>query len=487
MIRNKLRNGAARLMPAVLLLVLLSASAKAQMTPVPAASPTPEPTATETPEPPPSKCTDHDQEKCIQVRIGVMAPRIVSDTFGRRIAKNFIAIQVTIGNHDREFQYLINDVSLFLRKDIFTPVPFFEDPERKGFYFSSAELSLLRGVAEKGQGQDTRNKTLRFFRGIGTIAAGMIGVASFGPSYSESVAVFNGPIISAFSEAFPDYTINQVNRLNDSAYSANTLVPAKHSKVIVAFLPQAIFLNKQQRKIFWDDPTALYPNPDGSCTSKFLPCVDFRQVDAFIDGDFITEVSDMPPVVNSVQFLDSEVQKFENEKPVVKGFVLGRFLTETLVDLENVPEGLSLTKDGEPTGDRINFIIKSTKPIPPDTKLNFVVSSNRGTSRISKELRYMPDAPTLTNIDPATGKQNTSVTVTLTGTNFIPGPGRTRVLISGTGVTVSEPVNVVGTSLKVTLTISETAPIGARQVSVVNDNSQSQSKTFTITAKTTNP
>jgi len=416
-----------------------------------------------------------------------MAPRIVSDTFGKRIAENFVAIQVTVGNHDREFQYLINDVSLLLTKAVFTPQPAFNDPEREGFFISSAELSLLRGVAEKGQGQDTRNKTLRFFRGIGTIAAGMIGVASFGPSYSESVAVFNGPVISAFSEAFPDYTINQINRLNDSAYSANTLVPAKHSKVIVAFIPQAIFLNKQQRKIFWEDPTALYPNPDGSCNSRILPCVDFREVDAFIDGDFITEISDMPPVVNSVQFLDSEVQKFQNEKPVVKGFVLGRFLTETLVDLESVPEGLSLTKDGEPTGDRINFIIKSTKPIPPETKLNFVVSSSRGTSRISKELRYMPDAPTLTNIDPATGKQGTSVTLTLTGTNFIPGPGRTRVLISGAGVTVSDPVSVLGTSLKVTLTISEGAATGDRKVSVVNDNSQSPSKTFTITAKTTNP
>lgn len=478
MLKTPQRNdGAAKAVTILLILgslLLFSRSGKAQ----PTATATPEPMATPTPQPP-SKCTDHDQLKCIQVRIGVMAPRIVSDTFGKRIAENFIAIQVTVGNHDRDYQYLINDVSILLKKEVFTPEPYFTDPERKSFFFSSAELSLLRGVAEKGQGQDTRNKTLRFFRGLGTIAAGLIGVTGFGPSYPKSVAVFNGPIISAFSEAFPDYTINQMNRLSDSAYSANTLIPAKHSKVIVAFIPQAIFLNKEQRHLFWNDPTALYPDIDGSCSNR--QCVDFRQLSAYIDGDFITEISDMPPIVNSVQFLDSEVQKFENEKPVVKGSLIGRFLTETSIDFENVAKGLSVVKDGEPTADRLNFIIKSITPVPPDTNLNFVVSNTRGTARYAKEVRYMPDAPTLESTDPATGKQNTSVTLTLKGTNFI--PGRTRVLISGSGVEVSDPVDVLGTSLKVKVTISGDAATGRRDLSVVNDNSQSSPQTFTITPK----
>jgi hypothetical protein len=445
--------------------LVLSATLKAQ-------------TPTPTPTPPASKCTDHDQEKCIQVRVGPMSPQIVSDTFGKRIAQNFVAIQVTVGNHDKEYQYLINDVSLWMvASDVFTPAP------PSDFFFSSAELSLLRGVSEKGQGQDKRNKILRLFRGLGTVAAGLIGVASFGPSYPAAIAVFNGPVINAYSEAFPDYTINQMNRLNDSAYSANTLVPAKHSKVMVAFIPQAIFLSKEQRKLFWDDPTSLYPDANGSC--RIRQCVDFRRVSVYVDGDFITEVSNMPPIVSAVQFLDSEVQKFENEKPVVKGTVVGRFLTGTSVDFENVPEGLSVTRDGDSTADRLSFIIKSNKPVPPDTKLNFIVSNAQGTEKYTKELRYMPDPPTLRTIDPPTGKQNTSVTLTLTGTNFI--PERTKILISGGGVDVSEPIEVSGTSLKVKISISEGAATGPRDLSVVNDNTQSSPKTFTITPKATNP
>jgi hypothetical protein len=417
----------------------------------------------------------------IKVKVGVMAPQIVSDTFGRRVAQNFVAVQVTVANHNTNYQYLINDVTLSLDK-VFIP----HVPSEDGLYISSAELSLLRGVAEKGQGQDTRNKTLRLFRGVGTIAAGLIGVTSFGPSYAKSVAVFNGPVISAFSEAFPDYTINQMNRLSDSAYQANTLVPAKHSKVMVAFIPQAMFLNETQRKQFWKDPTGLYPDTNGGCSSPL--CVDFRKADIYLDGNFITEVSTLPPAVSTAVFSSTEMQKFQNDKPVVSGSIVGRFLSGASISLLNQqPKGLSIAADGEPTPTRLNFIVKSDRPVPPGTRLNFEVSNAQGVQNFSKDLLYLPDPPTLTAISPNTGKQNSSVTVTLTGTNFVPEPGNTVVRISGSGVEVSDPVEVLGSSMKVTFKISATAAVGTRNVTVINPNSESKPVTFTITAGGANP
>jgi len=72
--------------------------------------------------------------------------------------------------------------------------------------------------------------------------------------------------------------------------------------------------------------------------------------------------------------------------------------------------------------------------------------------------------------------------VTLTGTNFIPGPGNTRVEISGGDVEVSDPVDVRGTSLKVTFRIgANAATTRPRQVTVINANSASAPVTFTIT------
>ncbi|HKX84952.1 MAG TPA: IPT/TIG domain-containing protein, partial [Pyrinomonadaceae bacterium] len=405
----------------------------------------------------------------------VMAPQIVSDTFGKRIAQNFVAIQVTVANHNEEFQYLINDVSLNLDK-VFTPAA--------NSYLSSAELSLLRGVAEKGQGQDTRNRTLRIFRAVGTIAAGLIGVTSFGPSYPKSVAVFNGPVISAFSEAFPDYTINQMNRLSDSAYQANTLVPAKHSKVMVAFIPQAMFLSKDQMRQFWKEPTKLYPDPSGQCS---LPiCVDFRRAQAWLVGNFITEVDNLPPTAATVIFEPSEIQKFQNAKPVVKGYITGRFLTgATLNLLTQDPSGLSLALEGKPTANRVSFIIQSDKPVAPGTVLNFELSNPNGLQTLARPVLYMPALPTISGISPASGLQKGNVTVTLTGTNFI--PSVTRVKITGSDVDVAQPTDVDGTSLKVKFKIAANAALGSRGVTVINPAGESAPITFTVNAAPPTP
>ena len=464
----------------------------------------------------------------IHVFVSIMDPKIVSDTFGKRVAQRFVAIQVTVGNHNKDYQYLINDVSLNLAK-VFPAVAAIKVTGRSlppYYTLSSAELSLLRGVAEKGQGQDPRNKTLRYFRGIGTIAAGLIGVAGFGPSYPKAVAIFNGPVINAFSEAFPDYTINQMNRLSDSAYQANTLVPQKHSKVIVAFIPQGIFLSKEQQRRFFDDPTSLYPD-SGKChvttiitttttttttnttndkttttttttndathnTTNATPtqpfCVDFRLAEATLDGDFITQVSNLPPTVSTAVFDSSELQKFDDAKPSVKGYISGRFLTGTAISLLNQdPKGLSVALNGSPTAERIDFIIQSDKPVAPGTRLEFEVSNSQGVQRYTKDILYMPDPPTLTAITPGTGKQNASATVILTGTNFIPGVGNTRVNVSGSDVEVSDPVDVVGTSLKVTFRIRASAAPGSRNVTVVNANGASSPVTFSIAAAAGNP
>jgi len=212
----------------------------------------------------------------IYVHVAVIDPKTVSDIFGKRIAKRFVAIQVTVRNKNAEYQFLIHDVSLDLRKVFNTRLG-------SGRYeLSSLELSLLRGVAEKGQGQDPRNKVLRFLTAIGTVGGALVGVAGFGPSYGDSMAVFNGPFLSAYRGAFPDYTINQMNRLSDSAYQSNTLVPRQQAKVMVAFIPQAIFLDKKQRELFWDDPTRLFND------------IDFRRTEALVTGSFIVELANLP-------------------------------------------------------------------------------------------------------------------------------------------------------------------------------------------------
>lgn len=448
----------------------------------------------------------------VRVYVTVIDPGTVADAFGRRLGDRFVAIQVTITNRNEDYQFLIHDVSLDLEK-IFvqcSQTPTSEtlatpnrqqqqqqqqpqQPQRRSrrgrldddnqsvypcvnnqynYELSSLELSLLRGVAEKGQGQDKRNFILRFLRGTGTVAAGLIGVASFGPSYAESVAVFNGPLLSAYMDVFPDYTINQMNRLNDSAWRSNTLIPKQQARVLVAFIPQSMFLTKEQRKQFKKDPTELF--------SK----IDFRRAEAVIDGTFITQLEDVPPGVTAVQFTEDELANFQDATPEVRGAVVGRYLSNATVSILNPPvDGMTVALDGTPSDRRLDFIIRSDQPIPPGTTLNFQVANENGVQNIARTVNYQAGRPTITAIDPAEGERGeTDLVVTITGTNFI--PGMTRVVMqSGSRVRVEDVRVTSATTLEATFQIDDNAPLRANQVRVVNGSAQSaDAVTFTVTA-----
>jgi hypothetical protein len=93
-----------------------------------------------------------------------------------------------------------------------------------------------------------------------------------------------------------------------------------------------------------------------------------------------------------------------------------------------------------------------------------------------------PAAPTLTSIAPTSGVRDTVVPVTLTGTNLT---GATAINVSGTGITVSGLTVVNSTTVTANFTISGTATISARTVSVTTPGGTSNTVTFTVTASGT--
>jgi hypothetical protein len=90
-------------------------------------------------------------------------------------------------------------------------------------------------------------------------------------------------------------------------------------------------------------------------------------------------------------------------------------------------------------------------------------------------------APTLASITPDSGGRNTSVAVTLSGANL---SGATAVNVSGTGVTVSNVSVVNDSTVTATFTISGTAGLTARTVSVTTAGGTSNTVTFTVAAPT---
>jgi hypothetical protein len=386
------------------------------------------------------------QKQFIRVYRSLLDPKVVSDTFGKRIAKRFVVVQVTIINRSKDFQFLLQDISIRFSKAL-TGL----DPE---FELSSNELSMLRGVAERGQSMGWRNLTIRILRGIGSVAAALSGIMSFHDFYSPSVAAFSGPTLTAVTDIFPDFTIGQMNRLNDSAYLTNTVIPKQQARVVAVFIPQRLFLTPDQQEKFWDEPTSLW--------GEF----DLRDIEILTDGDFVTEVEDIPAVVTTSTVQAEDLPKLQSAAPEVRGTIVGQFLSGATLSLAPpVPEGLTLETTGTPTDTRLEFILKATQPVPPGTVVHLELKKKNSSTRTSVTLQYTAAVPVLQPPDPpvelAPGSEQE---ITLAGENFIPGVTQARV--SGRGVTAPKLTVNSPTELKLTLRASADAAEGERELFV---------------------
>lgn len=399
----------------------------------------------------------------IRMYRAIMEPKVVHDVFGRRIAKRFVVVQVVVANRNKEFQYLLHDLSMDLTRI-----------RRKWslhkYELSSQELTLLRGVAERGQQFGPRNLSLRILRGAGTIAGGIIGVAKFGPAFAPAVAAFSGPLLSAFQEVFPDTTINQLNRLNDSAYAANALIGRQQARVFVVFLPMSMFMTRKEQKRFRDNPAELFSDEEAD--------LDLRRIEVVADGVYIAELPEVAPSITQVVIEPSQLKGLQDAKPKVKGYIAGQWLGGASVALVGTaPPGLTISDDGTATGTRLNFILGSDQPVPPDTVIELEVSHDGKKTRTLMRLEYTPEPPVLSSVQLAEGKPGEPVTIKAAGTGFV--PGITRLEISGTDVKIVAQEVTAGL-ISATLDIDPKAEGDREVIAVTSPGGRSSPQKFRI-------
>ena len=111
---------------------------------------------------------------------------------------------------------------------------------------------------------------------------------------------------------------------------------------------------------------------------------------------------------------------------------------------------------------------------------NVTVSTAAGTSGpVPFQITALAPAPVVTSISPTSGNPGTSVSVTLTGSNFAQGA---TVNLTGTGVSASSISVVSTTQLTATFTISATAATGTHNVTVTTSAGTSNAVAFTVNA-----
>ena len=445
---------------------------------------------------------DKDNNSYIKIWRSIMAPKNVADTFGHRIASKYIAMQVTVANRSKDFQWLIQDASVDVSRLLtierqrqgkckenltllMNALEIEEAPRDKngralpihtpGDYrdpgdhnrVTSADLTILRGVAEKGQSLDPRNITVHTLTAAGIVAAGLVGVTRVGHSYAPGVAAFNGPLISAVEQVVPDYTVNQLNRLNDSAFLANTVVGKQQAKVIVVFIPQSDLLTKEQEKLYYKNPEAVYA------------CPDLRMLEASVDGNFITTVAGSPMI--TAVAIDSPAS-FQGDNFTVTGSITGNFLAGTDVKLISPPDGVTIKRNGDSTDNQIKFSISGTLPVMPGTSLDFAVQGKTGDPvHANYKVEYAAPAPTLTSLDNTTVKAGESVTVTAKGTHFQP-QGMKVLIDPSAGLTVGPVQFQSSQEVKFDVAASATAAAGNRTLKVASTGGVSESsQTLAVT------
>ncbi len=274
---------------------------------------------------------DNAAEKTyVRVRRSVVDPKEASDSYGRRLGRRFLVFEVTVENNNPSLQYLLHDVSVDLSKMHHLPLGTYR------WAFSTQDLIMLRGVPEKGSDYDPRNLTYHVARGTGAVAGGVSGIVATGIQdiFAGSVAAFNGPLLTAFIDIFPDHTATQLNRLSDSVFTANMVVAKQSAKTFAVFIPEDLFMTRDEQNLYWKEPIAVFNNPS----------LDFRSADICVDGAFISEVAAIS--LASVTYDDPDSLKpGASAKLTVKGANMAT--GDTLVDVFGGSYPLS-SVDGEP-------------------------------------------------------------------------------------------------------------------------------------------
>lgn len=157
------------------------------------------------------------------------------DVFGKRVAKTYLAVQVTIRNLNRQYEYLLHDIGV-------------------GWNYlslSSRVNGMVRGILEKGRVKTPRNQFIRLLEFSGEMLGGISVYPRFTRDFGKGVGIFQGPLVEGFKSFWPDYTIDQLNRLNDFGFDVQKrIVPRRASLAGVAFIPQQILLTPEDARRF---------------------------------------------------------------------------------------------------------------------------------------------------------------------------------------------------------------------------------------------
>jgi hypothetical protein len=158
----------------------------------------------------------------------ILPQRTVEDSFGRRVAGRFFAVEIHIGNNSGH-DLLIS-----------------------GFYFRARgadgvqplepndPYAMVRGVIERDQQVGRRALTMHAVRSFGPLlslgGALISGSATTMAKYGASVGIFSNGIEKGLDAAYPDQTLRQIGRLDANSFQDHLVLRQNEPKRVLVFV-----------------------------------------------------------------------------------------------------------------------------------------------------------------------------------------------------------------------------------------------------------
>lgn len=371
----------------------------------------------------------------VSIQAVLLPYQICKRIFGKDIAKNYTAIELTISNRSRDAGLVVQSVYIDYDEWLLSGsaralaaagLAGVAPPTAKSkagetwqagtlpSQVASVEYRVARGELLDAQMWTTRNWVIRSLQAAGSIASGYQ-FAFSERGIARGIASFNGQVVPAAQLLWPDGTINQLNRISDFGFQTNKLVPQESADVLVAFFPIDRFLTPGLKKIFLKSPAAFFvpgamladPKVKESLMEiltsmlgpeevanlsltkvikdpklpRILEGISLNKVRVMITGILTADVATLPATIDSVEFEgESKNAAFWQTTGAEQGGVIkGLFLDGGEPSIAEAEElGITnLTKVSESSTDKeLHFLFTLTKPISPGTHLHFQVAKH---------------------------------------------------------------------------------------------------------------
>jgi hypothetical protein len=192
---------------------------------------------------------------------------VTKHVFGREVADNYAAVEITISNHSADQTLVVQSVfidysqwalggSKFIEKMAPAETTKFQKANKSN-QIASVEYRAVRGDALDAQPWTKRNITIRALRLAGSIASGFSFVTR-DQDIVHGITAFAGQGVPAAETFWPDGTVEQMNRISDLGFKVNKVIPKSSSDILVAFFPLKRFLTKGLNEMFKKSPALFF-------------------------------------------------------------------------------------------------------------------------------------------------------------------------------------------------------------------------------------